>query len=162
MPRREAPRRQCGAALLVALLLLAGLLWLTTSGAQSAALELAMSGNESWRLQALAAAERALALAEAALVAGPEGGTPAPVAGASEAELPGESYDYQVRDLGADARVVERSAGRQRARLYTLVATGHAARRSQVTIESGIRLVRDAGGALLAVERDYWVRRDID
>ena len=162
MPCREAPRRQRGAALLVALLLLGALLWLTTSGAQSAALELVMSGNEGWRLQALAAAERALALAEAALVSVPEDGTPAPITGARDAGLPGESYDYQVRDLGADARVAERSAGRQRARLYAVLATGHAPRHSQVTIESGVRLVRDAGGALLAVERDYWLRRDID
>jgi hypothetical protein len=31
-----------------------------------------------------------------------------------------------------------------------------------VSLESGVRVVRTAGGALLALERDYWFRQDIE
>jgi hypothetical protein len=159
---RWRARQQRGATLLVTLVLLGALLALAVSGTQSAAEELAMAGNERWRLQAMAAAERGLALAEAALVAAPIDGTPAPVTGGHDAASPGDTYDYRLRDLGADARLLETSGGARRGRLYVIAATGHSRRGATVSVESGVRVVRTAGGALLALERDYWIREDVE
>lgn len=147
---------------MIALVLLGALLLLAVSGAQSSAEELAMAGNERWRLQALAMAERGLALAEAALATTPMDGTPAPVTGGHDDSWPADTYDYRLRDLGADARLLETSGGARRGRLYAIVAVGHSGRGAAVGLESGVRVVRSASGALLALERDYWFRQDIE
>jgi hypothetical protein len=41
-------------------------------------------------------------------------------------------------------------------------ASGRSLRGAQVRIEYGVRIVRDPAGSLLAVEREFWLRRDID
>lgn len=154
---------QSGVALVVVLILLGALLALALSAIQASALETAMTGNESYRGRALAAAEAGLAQATAALVAGDPAAVPEP---ATDVSMPGEdadSYQYEVADLGDDARLAELSEGRQTGHHYTLRAAGHSLRGATVSVEAGFQTVRDsASGELLAARRTYWRRSDLD
>jgi hypothetical protein len=87
---------------------------------------------------------------------------PAARSAVSIAGMPGDDYDFSLRDGGDDMRLQQLSAGARRGRHFTIAATGRSLRGAQVRIDCGVRVVRDAAGALLAVEREFWLRRDID
>lgn len=161
MPDRRAI--QSGVALVVVMILLGALLALALSAIQASALETVMTGNESYRARALAAADAALAQATAALVA--SGGTGSPESEADVA-MPGENadtYQYDVADQGDDARLAELSEGHQLGHHYTVTAVGHSLRGATVGVEAGLLMVIDSGsGELVAARRTYWRRSDLD
>lgn len=151
-----------GHVLPVMLILLGALMLLSLGATQSSLLELTMSSNELFRLRAFAAAEAAVAEAQAALAAAVPGVTPPPQWHVAMPESSGDNFDVSVRDAGEDPRLAELSADARRGRHYTISATGRSARGAQAQIECGVRLVRDAAGTLLALEQEFWLRRDID
>ncbi len=151
-----------GSVLPVVLILLGALLLVALGATQSSLLELTMGGNELYRLRAFTAAEAAIADAQAALAAAPPDSLPAARSAVAIAGMPGDDYDFSLRDGGDDARLLQLSAGARRGRHYTIAATGRSLRGAQVRIDYGVRVVRDAAGALQAVEREFWLRRDID
>jgi type II secretory pathway pseudopilin PulG len=161
MPDRRAI--QSGIALVVVLILLGALLALALSAIQASALETVMTGNESYRARALAAAEAGLAQATAALVASGGTGVPEPAADVSMPGDDADTYQYDVADLGDDARLAELSEGRQLGHHYTVSAAGHSLRGATVHAEAGLLTVIDSGtGDLLAVRRTFWRRSDLD
>ena len=158
-------RHRCrarGTVLPVVLILLGALLLMALGATQSSVLELTMGGNELYRLRAFAAAEAGIAEAQAALASAAPAVTPPPRSAVAVAGMSGDDYDFSLRDAGDDARLLALSGGARNGRLYTVVATGRSLRGAQVRLECGVRVVRDAAGALLNVERSYWLRRDID
>lgn len=165
MPRPDAAR-SCPAAhgtvLPVMLILLGALMLLALGATQSSLLELTMSGHEMHRLRAFAAAETALAEAQAALAAAAPDTLPAGTGDMAAPGNAGDSHGYTLRDGGEDARLAELSAGARRGRHVTIAATGRSLRGTQVQLEYGVRVVRDPAGALLGIEPEFWLRRDID
>lgn len=158
-PLRDEVR---GNVLPTVLILLGGLALLALGATQSSLLELAMSGNELYRLRAAAAAETALAEAQAALAAAAPGVMPAARVQVPLAGQPGDEFDVALRDAGDDPRLAALSGGARSGRHYAATATGRSRRGAQARLEIGVRVVRDAGGTVLAVEREFWLRKDID
>jgi PilX N-terminal len=153
---------QGGVALVVVLILLGALLALALSAIQASALETVMTGNESYRARALAAAEAGLAQATVALVASGPAVVPASVANVSPGQ-DADSYQYAIADLGDDARLAELTEGRQIGHHYTISAEGHSLRGAAVAVEAGVLMVRDStSGELLAARRTHWRRSDLD
>lgn len=162
-PSCAAPSaRPRGSVLPMVLILLGALLMLALGATQSSLLELSMSGNELYRLRAFAAAEAALVQAQAALALAPPDTLPAAAEDNPLPGMAGDRYGFALRDGGEDARLAELSNGARRGRHITVTATGYSLRGAQVRLECGLRVVRDTTGALLAIEREYWLRRDID
>ena len=159
---RQALERQRGAALLVTLLLLGILALLSASALQSAALDLTMSGNEQFRSRALQAAEAGIESAIVQLRATPPGGVPATISAQPMPGLPADGRSSTVRYIGDDPQIAAASGGSRSAQQYTVASTGMAPRGATVTLEAGLLVVRDATGTVLAVERRYWRRRDVD
>lgn len=159
---RHSDPHDRGSVLPVVLILLGALLLVALGATQSSLLELTMSGNELYRLRALTAAESAIADAQAALAAAAPDTLPAARSGVAVPATAGDNYDFSLRDGGDDARLQQLSAGARRGRHVTIAATGRSLRGAQVKIECGVRVVRDAAGTLLAVEREFWLRRDVD
>lgn len=167
MPRPDLARarhqsRTRGTVLPVVLILLGALMLMALGATHSSVLELTMGGNELYRLRAFAAAEAGVAEALAALAASAPATTPPARSAVPVGGMPGDDYDFILRDDGDDARLLAVSGGARHGRFYTVAATGRSLRGAQVRLECGVRVVRDAAGALLAVERSYWLRRDID
>ena len=156
---RDATR---GAALLVTLLLLGILALLSVSALQSAAVDLAMSGNEQFRSRALQAAEAGIETAVLQLRATAPGAVPAALAAEPMPGLPADGWSSTVRYVAEDAETAAASAGSRRGQHYTIASTGVAPRDATVALEAGVLVLRDATGAVLAVERRYWKRRDVD
>jgi Tfp pilus assembly protein PilX len=151
-----------GAALLMTLLLLGILALLGTSAMQSAALDLAMSGNEQFRSRALQAAEAGIETALVQLRATAPGAVPAALNAQPMPGLPGDSWSSAVRYVVDDPDTAAASNGTRSGQHYTIASSGSAPRGAAVALEAGVLVVRDAGGAVLAVERRYWKRRDVD
>ena len=76
--------------------------------------------------------------------------------------MPGDEFDLALRDAGDDARLAALSGGTRSGRHFTAAATGRSLRGAQVQLASGLRVVRDAPGQVLAVEREYWLRDNVD
>ena len=157
--RRDAAR---GAALLVTLLLLGILALLSVSALQSAAVDLAMSGNEQFRSRALQAAEAGIETAVLQLRTTAPGAAPAALAAEPMPGLPADSWSSTVRYVADDAETAAASAGSRSGQHYTIASTGVAPRDATVALEAGVLVLRDATGTVLAVERRYWKRRDVD
>jgi hypothetical protein len=151
-----------GAALLVTLLLLGILALLSVSAMRSAALDLAMSGNEQFRSRALQAAEAGIETARVQLRSTAPGAMPAPLTAQPMPGLPADSWSSAVRYVDEDPETAAASAGSRSGQHYTIASTGLAPRGATVALEAGVLVVRDATGAVLAVEACYWKRRDVD
>ena len=159
---RQRPESARGAALLVTLLLLGILALLSVSALQSAAIDLAMSGNEQFRGRALQAAEAGIENAVALLRATPLGAVPAPLGAQAMPALAPDSWSSSVRLIGDDAETASVSGGARTGQHYTITSTGRAPRGASVALEAGVLVVRDAGGATLAIERRFWKRLDVE
>jgi type IV pilus assembly protein PilX len=158
----QRPESARGATLVVALLLLGIMALLGVSALRSAAIDLAMSGNEQFRSRALQAAEAGVELASVALRAAPPGAAPAPLAAQAMPGTPGDSFDHAVRFVGDDPATVAASGGARTGQHYTIAASGRSLRGASVSIETGVVVIRDAGGVTLGIERRYWKRRDVE
>jgi hypothetical protein len=159
----QTPQSRARGSVLPVVLILQGTLLLLALGAtQSSLLELTMGGNELYRLRALTAANSAVAAGLAVLATAAAAAVPAARAGVVIAGMPGDDYDFTVRDGGDDARLLQLSGGTRVGHHYTIAATGRSLRGAEAHVDFGVRIVRDAAGTLLAVEREYWLRRDID
>jgi hypothetical protein len=152
-----------GVALLMSLLVLGLLASLAVVSLQATSLELQMTGNEQYRLRALAAAEAGVTLAtNAVLRAVPAPAVPPDLPRTAMPEMPGDFYRTEIRYLGIDLSVRDRSGGAQQGHHYALHGWGSSARGASVELESGLLVIRDAGGALLSTQRSYWRRRDVE
>jgi hypothetical protein len=156
------PEAARGAALLVTLLLLGILALLSVSALQSAALDLAMSGNEQFRSRALQAAEAGIETARVQLRATAPGAVPAPLAAQPMPGQPGDGWSSSVRYVADDPGVAAASGGSRSGQHYTIASRGTAPRDAAVALEAGVLVLRDATGAVLGVERVYWKRHDVD
>lgn len=158
------PSRARGATLLVTLLLLGILALLGVSALRSAALDLAMSGNEQYRARALQAAEAAVAAATAALRTTPAGAAPPPLAAQPMPGMDGDEWGYSVRFIADDPATLAASGGTLSGQHYTIEADGRSLRGAAVALAVGVRVVRTAAGASVAVgvEPVYWQRRDVE
>ena len=159
---RRASEVERGAALLVTLLLLGILALLSVSALQSVALDLAMSGNEQFRSRALQAAEAGIETAILQLRATAPAGVPAALGAQPMPGLPVDGWSSTVRYVGDDPEIAAASAGSRSGQQYAIASTGLAPRGASVALEAGVLVARDASGAVLAVERRYWKRRDVD
>lgn len=165
MSSRCATRRRNrarGATLLVTLLLLGILALLGVSALRSAAVDLAMSGNEHYRARALQAAEAGLAAGSVALRATGAGAVPPPRLAQPMAAMAGDEWSSTVRFVGDDPATAAASGGARTGQHYTLEADGRSLRGARVALAAGVRVVRDAAGATLAIEPVYWQRRDVE
>lgn len=157
------PRERAhGATLVVALLLLGILALLGVSALHSAAVDLAMSGNEQFRSRALQAAEAGAELASVALRTTPPGAAPAALVAQAVPGMPGDAFGSTVRFIGDDPATAAASGGARTGQHYTIASSGRSLRGASVMLETGVLVVRDAGGTALAVERRYWKRRDVE
>ncbi|MCC7463435.1 MAG: hypothetical protein IT480_13360 [Gammaproteobacteria bacterium] len=155
-------RSRCrGATLLLALLLLGILALLGVSALRSAALDLAMSGNEHYRVRALQAAEAGLAAARVALRATPAGAAPAALISQSMPGMRGDDWSCSARFIGDDPATLAASGGARTGQHYTLESRGGSLRGAAVRLAAGVLVVRDAAGVTLAVEPRYWQRLDV-
>lgn len=154
--------RTRGATLLVTLLLLGILALLGLSALRSAALDLAMSGNEQYRARALQAAEAGLAAGSVALRSTTAGAAPPPLTAQPMPGMDGDSWDCTVRFIADDPATAAASGGTRTGQHYTLEAAGHSLRGASVALAAGVRVVRDAAGTTLAIEPVYWQRRDVE
>jgi Tfp pilus assembly protein PilX len=155
-------RPQQGVALVITLLLLGLLALLGTSAMQSATLDLAMSGNEHFRTRALQGAEAGIETALRELRDTPPGAAPAPRAAQPMPGSPGDGWSSTVRYIADDPPTAAASRGSRSGQHYTITSTGTAPRDARVALEAGVLVVRDAAGAVLAIERRYWKRSDVD
>ena len=156
------PSRCRGATLLVTLLLLGILALLGVSALRSAALDLAMSGNEQYRARALQAAEAGIVAASVALRTTPAGTVPPALASQPLPGMSGDVWSYAVHDIGDDPATLAASGGTRTGQHYTIESAGRSWRGAAVQLAAGVRVVRAAGGATLAVEPWYWQRRDVE
>ena len=159
MRRRDRTR---GATLLVTLLLLGILALLGVSALRSAALDLAMSGNEQYRARALQAAEAGLAAGIVALRTTPAGAAPPPLLAQPMPGMLGDTWDCALRFAGDDPATFAASGGTRTGQHYTLEAGDRSLRGAGVTLAAGVRVVRDTAGTTLAIEPVYWQRRDVE
>ena len=156
-------RSRCrGATLLVTLLLLGILALLGVSALRSAALDLAMSGNEQYRARALQAAEAGIVAASVALRSTPPGAAPAALASQPLAGMRGDDWSYTVLYVGDDPATLAASGGALSGQHYTIESIGRSWRGAAVQLAAGVRVVRDAGGTTRAIEPEYWQRRDVE
>lgn len=147
-------------------MLLLGLLsTLAVMALQATSLELQMTGNEQYRLRALAAAEAGLALASNAILrraAGAAGAAPPDLPRTAMPETPGDFYRTEIRYVGADLGIAERSGGAEIGTHYSLHGWGESVRGASVELETGLLVIRDAGGHVIAARRSYWRRCDVE
>jgi hypothetical protein len=153
---------QCGATLVLALLLLGVLALLGVSALQSAALDLTMSGNEQFRARALLAAEAGIAQAVIELRGTAPGDVPAARRAQSLDGMSGDEWSSAVGLVGDDPTTLAASGGARRGQHYTIESSGRSLRGASVALTAGVLVVRDAGGATLAVTPLYWKRRDVE
>ena len=156
------PSRCRGATLLVTLLLLGILALLGVSALRSAALDLAMSGNEQYRARALQAAEAGIVAASVALRSTPPGAVPAALASQPLAGMRGDDWSYTVLYVGDDPATLAASGGALSGQHYTIESIGRSWRGAAVQLAAGVRVVRDAGGTTRAIEPESWQRRDVE
>ncbi|MFO1400806.1 MAG: PilX N-terminal domain-containing pilus assembly protein [Steroidobacteraceae bacterium] len=163
-PRHHAgvARDARGATLLVTLLLLGILALLGVSALRSAALDLVASGNEQYRARALQAAEAGLAAGIVALRSTPAGAVPAPLLAQPMPGMGGDAWDCTLLFAGDDPATFAASGGLRTGQHYSLESTGRSLRGASVALAAGVRVVRDAAGATLAIEPVYWRRHDVE
>jgi len=139
-------RRACtGAALAVALVLLAGLSALALAAAAAAVTALALAGHQQGAALALEAAEagitRALEAARVQAAPGSDGPTPHSVGGSTHALF--QTRTTVVADGGAlpAGFSIGESDSTFQARHYLIVSSGQAARNARVRLEQGFYVV---------------------
>jgi hypothetical protein len=153
---------QAGVALIISMLLLGLLSTLAVMALQATSLELQMTGNEQYRLRALAAAEAGLALASNAVLRRAGSAAPPDLPRTAMPETPGDFYRTEIRYVGADLGIAERSGGAETGAHYTLHGWGESVRGASVELEQGLLVIRDAGGHIIAARRSYWRRCDVE
>lgn len=150
-----------GVVLLIALIL-AGLLAVLATGAmQSAAFELASSGQEQARERALQATDSALAQLAAQLIANPSS-VALLLASSSCGPLAAATCEGSAMFIATDPAIAAASAGARTGALYTVSAQGRAGRGARVSVEVGWRLVTSSTGSAPEIQRVYWKRSDVD
>ena len=127
-------KRQVGAALVIALLLLMILAMLSVSGARTSVAELWMAGNEQFRQRASAAASAGIEQAIAQLTADQDGNAAT------------EAFTTTVVRTGREAMLPGSSAGRLVAENYEITSTGVAPRNATEEQVQGVAVISASSG----------------
>jgi len=122
-------RLQCGATLVVGLVLLALVTLLGLAGAATAHIEAQLAHNEQFRENAASAASAGIEVAISRIVTIPE---PAATAFSASAALPGSGsrFEIEVRFLGFDLALPQAAGANLTGAHFEIVSTGYSSRRA--------------------------------